>query len=93
MKNITFQHGITSGLTSNNQRLSFYDSSKTHLLQTNATGLGGVAAGIKGDDDIWTQFRPQKTMDGVDCSDVAYFRINAAYIGDDSIITVNETID
>lgn len=93
MKNITFQYGVTSGLTSNNQRLSFYDSSKTHLLQTNATGLGGVAAGIKGDDDIWTQFRPQKTMDGVDCSDVAYFRINAAYIGEDSVITVNETID
>ena len=93
MKNITFQYGVTSGLTSNNQRLSFYDSSKTHLLQTNATGLGGVAAGIKGDDDIWTQFRPQKTMDSVDCSNVAYFRINAAYIGDDSIITVNETID
>lgn len=93
MKNITFQYGMTSGLTSNNQRLSFYDSSKTHLLQINASGLGGIAAGIKGDDDIWTQFTPQKTMSGVDCSDVAYFRINAAYIGDDSIITVNETID
>lgn len=93
MKNITFQYGMASGLTSSNQRISFYDSSKTHLAQTNASALGDVAAGIKGDDDIWTQFTPKKIMNGADCSDVAYFRINAVYIGDDSIITVNETID
>lgn len=92
MKNVTFQYGVSSGLTSNNQRLSFYDASKTHITQTNATGLGGVAAGVKGDDNIWTQFTPKSTMGNVDCSGVAYFRINAAYIGDDSIITVNEPI-
>lgn len=92
MKNVTFQYGVSSGLTSNNQRLSFYDASKTHITQTNATGLGGVAAGVKGDDNIWTQFTAKSNMGGVDCSGVAYFRINAAYIGDDSIITVNEPI-
>lgn len=92
MKNVTFQYGVSSGLDSNNQRVSFYNASKTHIVQTNASGLGGVAAGVKGDDNIWTQFTPKSTMGGVDCSGVAYFRINAAYIGDDSIITVNEPI-
>lgn len=92
MKNVTFQHGVITEPTSNNQRLSFYDASKNHIVQTNATGLGGVAAGVKGDDNIWTQFTVKSTMNEADCSGVAYFRINAAYIGEDSIITVNEEI-
>ena len=92
MKNVTFQYGVSSGLTSNNQRISFFNASKTQIVQINATGLGGIAAGVKGDDNIWTQFTPKSTMGGVNCSGVAYFRINAAYIGDDSIITVNEPI-
>lgn len=93
LKNVTFQYGISSGLTSNNQRVAFYNSSKTHLTQTNATGLAGVAGGEKGEDGIWTRFTPKATMNGVDCSGLAYFRINAAYIGDDSVITVNEPIE
>ena len=56
------------------------------------SAFGGIAGGVKGDDGIWTQFTPKSTMGGVDCSGIAYFRINAAYIGDDSIITVNEPI-
>lgn len=92
MKNVTFQYGVSSGLPSNNQRVSFYNASKTQIVQLNATGLGGNAGGVKGDDNIWTQFTPKSTMNNVDCSGVAYFRINASYIGDDSIITVNEPI-
>lgn len=92
MKNVTFQYGASSGLASNNQRISFFNASKVQIVQINATGLGGIAGGVKGDDNIWTQFTPKSTMNDVDCSGVAYFRINAAYIGDDSIITVNEPI-
>lgn len=92
MKNITFQYGVTTEPNSGNQRLSFYDSSKAHILQTNATGLGGVCDGVKGDDGIWTEFLVKKSMASTDCSATAYFRINAAYIGADSIITVNEEI-
>ena len=92
MKNVTFQYGVSSGLASNNQRISFFNASKAQIVQINATGLGGIAGGVKGDDNIWTQFTPKSTMNNVDCSGVAYFRINAAYIGDDSIITVNEPI-
>ena len=92
MKNVTYKYGVTSGLTSANQRVSFYNASKAHVVQINAMALAGNANGVKGDDNIWTQFTPKSTMGGVDCSGVAYFRINAAYIGDDSIITVNEPI-
>ena len=92
MKNVTFKYGVDSGLTSANQRVSFYNASKTHVYQASAVSLAGNVNGIKGDDGIWTQFTPKSTMGGVDCSGVAYFRINAAYIGDDSIITVNEPI-
>ena len=92
MKNVTFKYGVNSGLTSANQRVSFYNASKTHVYQASAVSLAGNVNGIKGDDGIWTQFTPKSTMGGVDCSGIAYFRINAAYIGDDSIITVNEPI-
>ena len=92
MKNVTYQYGVNSGLSSANQRISFYNASKTHVVQINAAGLAGNANGVKGDDNIWTQFTPKSTMGGVNCSGVAYFRINASYIGDDSIITVNEPI-
>ena len=92
MKNVTFKYGVNSGLTSANQRISFYNASKTHVVQVNAMGLAGNANGVKGDDNIWTQFTLKSTVNNINCSGVAYFRINAAYIGDDSIITVNEPI-
>lgn len=92
LKNMTFQYGIDSGLTSSNQRLSFYDSGKNHIFQTNASALGGVAAGVKDDDGIWKQFTVKQTMSGTDCSGAAYFRINGSYIGADSVITVNEPV-
>ena len=92
MKNVTFKYGANSGLTSANQRVSFYNASKTHVVQINAAGLAGNANGVKGDDNIWTQFTLKSTVNNINCSGVAYFRINAAYIGDDSIITVNEPI-
>ena len=56
------------------------------------SAFGGIAGGVKGDDGRWTQFTPKSTMGGVNCSGVAYFRINASYIWDDAIITVNEPI-
>ena len=56
------------------------------------SAFGGIAGSVTGDDNIWTQFTLKSTINNVDCSGVAYFRINAAYIGDDSIITVNEPI-
>ena len=92
MKNFGFTYGMSSGVTSSNQRVSFYDESFTHLTQTTATGLGGVAAGVKGSDDVWTQFTVKSPMNNINTSKVAFFRINGHYIGSDTIITVNEEI-
>ena len=91
LKNVKWQNGVTTGLTSKNQRVSFYDANKIHLGQTNAVGLGGTLSGVKDANNIWTQFTV-KNWSGVDLGNAAYFRLNCAEISGDSIITVNEEI-
>ena len=91
LKNVKWQNGVTTGLNSGNQRVSFYDANKIHLGQTNAIGLGGTLSGVKDENGIWTQFTV-KNWSGVDVGNAAYFRLNCAEISGDSIITVNEEI-
>lgn len=91
LKNVTWQYGVTSGITSNNQRISFYDANKTHLGQTNGTGAGGTLAGVKDDNNIWTQFTVRNSS-GLTLNNAAYFRLCCAGITSESIITVNEEI-
>ena len=91
LKNVKWQNGVTTGLNSGNQRVSFYDANKAHLGQANAIGLGGMLSGVKDDNNIWTQFTV-KNWSGVDVGSAAYFRLNCAEISGDSIITVNEEI-
>lgn len=91
LKNVKWQNGVTTGLNSGNQRVSFYDANKAHLGQANAIGLGGMLSGVKDDNNIWTQFTV-KNLSGVDLGNAAYFRLNCAEISGDSIITVNEEI-
>jgi hypothetical protein len=91
LKNVKWQNGVTTGLNSGNQRISFYDANKAHLGQTNAIGLGGALSGVKDANNIWTQFTV-KNWSGVDVGSAAYFRLNCAEISGDSIITVNEEI-
>lgn len=91
LKNVKWQNGVTTGLNSGNQRVSFYDANKVHLGQTNAIGLGGTLSGVKDENGIWTQFTV-KNWSGVDLGNAAYFRLNCAEISGDSIITVNEEI-
>ena len=91
LKNVKWQNGVTTGLNSGNQRVSFYDANKTHLGQTNAIGLGGTLSGVKDANGIWTQFTV-KNFSGVTLDNAAYFRMNCAEISGDSIITVNEEI-
>ena len=50
-----------------------------------------MLAGVKDDNNIWTQFTV-KNWTGVDVGSAAYFRLNCAEISGDSIITVNEEI-
>lgn len=91
LKNVKWQNGVTTGLSSSNQRVSFYDANKAHLVQTNAVGLGGTLLGVKDDNNIWTQFTV-RSFSGVTLDNAAYFRLNCAEISGDSIITVNEEI-
>ena len=92
LKNVTWQNGVSSGLNSGNQRISFYDSNKNHLAQTNAVGLAGTLNGVKDDSGIWTQFT-LKNFSGGDLTNAAYFRFNCAGLSAESIITVNEEIE
>ena len=91
LKNVKWQNGVTTGLNSGNQRVSFYSADKAHLAQTNAIGLGGTLSGVKDENGIWTQFTV-KNWSGVDLGNAAYFRLNCAEISGDSIITANEEI-
>lgn len=91
LKNVKWQNGVTTGLNSGNQRISFYSADKAHLAQTNAIGLGGTLSGVKDENGIWTQFTV-KNWSGVDLGNAAYFRLNCAEISGDSIITANEEI-
>ena len=91
LKNVTWQNGVCSGLSSGNQRISFYDANKNHLVQTNAIGVGGTLNGIKDDSGIWTQFT-LRNFSGGNLTNAAFFRLNCAGITAESIITVNEEI-
>lgn len=91
LKNVKWQNGVTTGLNSGNQRISFYSADKAHLAQINAIGLGGTLSGVKDENGIWTQFTV-KNWSGVDLGNAAYFRLNCAEISGDSIITANEEI-
>lgn len=95
LENVTFQSGITNGTTSSNQRLSFYDANKTHLGQTNATAAKNVCGGTLDTNNVYTSFTTNATTKNniSTIENVAYFRLNATYIGADSIITVNEPIE
>lgn len=91
LKNVKWQYGVTTGLSSANQRVSFYDARKTQLAQATGSSLGGLLSGVKDDNNIWTQFTV-KNLSGVTLDNAAYFRLNCAEISGDSIITVNEEI-
>ncbi len=91
LKNVTWQYGVTSGITSNNQRICFYDSSKAHIGLATGTSLSGVLSGVKDDSNIWTQFTVRNSAD-LSLNNAAYFRLCCAGITSESIITVNEEI-
>lgn len=89
MRNIQYEKVASTTLTPNNQRVCFYDADKNFLglvIASSATVQNRVYDG-----DILTQFTVKSTGD-CDVTNAKYFRINAVYIGADSIITVNEAI-
>lgn len=92
LQNVKWQYGVTTGLNSGAQRISFYDSTKKHIGQANAAGVAGTLNGTKDANGIWTQFTV-KNFSGATLTNVAYFRLNCAGIDDTSVITINEEIN
>lgn len=89
LKNVHFEKTASGSLTTGNQRICFYDETKTLIGLVNAMGTEMQERVYEGNHLI--SFRITKTAEYT-FSDTAYFRLNCAYIGDDSVITVNEPI-
>ena len=91
LKNVTWQYGVASGITSNNQRICFYDSSKAYIGLATGSSAAGTLSGVKDDNNIWTQFTVRNST-GLSLNNAAYFRLCCAGITSESVITVNEEI-
>lgn len=89
LKNVMLQ---PSASTASNQRISFYRSDKAHIAQTNASAAASHLAATTDTSGNIISFTV-KNFSSNDLTDVAYFRLSAAYIGDDSIITANEVTE
>jgi predicted phosphodiesterase len=85
MKDVVFRKGQA---TSSNQRICFYDSSKTLISIATANSAAAVISAVFNGDTIESFQVP--TTDAY--SNVAYFRMCAETITDSSVITVNEEI-
>lgn len=86
LKNVRYESGDS------NNRLALYGSDRTML--TNAQFRGDTIATAFPDAQFDSNgYLTQFTMTHVYCDNMAYFRLCANYIGDDSVITVNEVID
>jgi hypothetical protein len=90
LKNVSYENVASGTLTNSNQRICFYNSSKTHIGLVNAV-LTNIQSRQFNDAGHLIQFTVETCTD-VNVTNAAYIRMNAAYIGDDSVITVNEEI-
>lgn len=76
-----------------NHRFAFYDSTKTMIanMQFNTTNLAASSYfdEVYGDDGNMTQL----TVNHNQLSGVAYMRFCCGYIGEDSVVTINEVIE
>ena len=94
MYNVHNEKVASGSVSPSNQRLSYYDANKAYICQING-GQSTLQSRVY-DGDILTQFKVNDYTAGgttYDMANVAYFRIAAAYIGADSVITVNQTIE
>lgn len=89
LKNVNFDSDA-SDKTYN--RISIYDASKQHLVTINAASTSATYGTVTDENGVWTQFQFRQITSGVDVTGMAYFRLCCSYIGEDSVITVNEEI-
>ncbi|MBQ8752790.1 MAG: metallophosphoesterase [Clostridia bacterium] len=88
LKNVTFNSAVDNAT---NQRLALYDADKVLIgAMTNATSTEIMGRVYDENHDL-IQFTVEAWGDN-DVAACAYFRMNGTYIGEDSIITVNQPI-
>lgn len=90
LKNVHYEKVASGALTPQNQRIAFYDASKNFLGLI--VGSNAYHQNRKFNDAGHLIEFTVLNIDDIDLTNVAFFRINAVYIGSDSIITVNEEI-
>lgn len=90
MKNVTFDKDASD---KNYHRIAIYDANRAYLVDFTAASTSVPTGTVTDDNGVWTQFKFRTTTSGVDTSKMAYFRLCCSYIGEDSVITINEEID
>ena len=90
MKNVTFDSDASD---KSYHRISVYDADKKHLAQFNSGATGIAYQTMVDSNGVWTEFKFRTTINSVDVSKMAYFRLCCSYIGEDSVITINQAID
>ena len=89
MKNVTFDSDASD---KNYHRISIYDANRQHLVTITAAATSAAYGTVVDGNGVWTQFQFRPTTSNVDVKNMAYFRLCCSYIGEDSVITVNEEI-
>lgn len=95
LRNIKFEKVATTALEPKNQRISFYDVDKKYIGQLNSTSTEQDRIY---DGNNLVQFTVKDVTNAgasynFDTANAKFFRMNAAYIGEDSIITVDTPIE
>lgn len=89
MKNVTFDKDASD---KDYSRIAIYDADRKHLVTLTAASTGTAYGTVTDANGVWTQFQFRQTTAGVDVKNMAYFRLCCSYIGDDSVITINQEI-
>ena len=89
LKNVGFS---TSSSSTGYERVAIYDSNKQFLTMFNSASTAVAHNPVIDDDGTWISFQIRSKTGDIDTSGNLFIRISASYLGDDSIITVNEEI-
>ena len=88
LTDVTWQYGVTTGITSANQRICFYDANKAFIGLATGSSAEGLLHAQKDSNNIWTSF-DVTSSDSLPISNVAYFRLCCAGITDASVIKLH----
>lgn len=93
LKNVGYNKNGYGGSTAGNFRRCFYDADKNFLWQAGAATTYGYGTPVYDDEGNWLEFRLQGKSNSDKSGSVAFMRMSCHYLGEDSIITVDELIE